>query len=78
MQQALRVSDMTAFFNAITSESGEEWKVGYLVEFNETEKIFKNESLPEDKETSLKELEDQEKIKEDSDELADVKSSDNA
>ena len=41
-------------------------------------KIFKNESLPENKEISLKELEDQEKIKEDSDELVDPKSSDNA
>ncbi len=41
------------------------------------EKIFKNESLPENKEVSLQELEDQEKIKEDSDELADPKSSDN-
>ena len=41
-------------------------------------KIFKNESLPENKEISLKELEDQEKIKEGSDELVDPKSSDNA
>ena len=41
-------------------------------------KIFKNESLPENKEISLKELEDQEKIKEGSDELVDSKSSDNA
>ena len=41
-------------------------------------KIFKDESLPEDKEISLKELEDQEKIKEGSDELVDPKSSDNA
>jgi len=41
-------------------------------------KIFKNESLPENKEISLKELEDQEKTKEDSDELVDPKSSDNA
>ena len=41
-------------------------------------KIFKNESLPENKEIPLKELEDQEKIKEDSDELVDPKSSDNA
>jgi DNA-directed RNA polymerase subunit omega len=40
--------------------------------------IFKNESLPENKEISLKELEDQEKTKEDSDELVDPKSSDNA
>ena len=41
-------------------------------------KIFKNESLPENKEIPLKELEDQEKIKEGSDELVDSKSSDNA
>ena len=41
-------------------------------------KIFKNESLPENKEIPLKELEDQEKIKEGSDELDDPKSSDNA
>ena len=41
-------------------------------------KIFKDESLPENKEISLKELEDQEKIKEDSDEWIDPKSSDNA
>ena len=42
------------------------------------EKIFKNESLPENKEISLKELEDQEKTKEGSDELVDPKSSDDA
>jgi len=41
------------------------------------EKIFKNESLPENKEISLKELEDQEKTKEGSDELVDPISSDN-
>ena len=39
MQQAVRVSDMTAFFNAEAVEGGG-GKVGYLVEFNETEKIF--------------------------------------
>ena len=39
MQQAVRVSDMTAFFNAEAVEGGTS-KVGYLVEFNETEKIF--------------------------------------
>ena len=39
MQQAVRVSDMTAFYNAekMDNRSG---KVGYLVEFNETQKIF--------------------------------------
>ena len=41
-------------------------------------KVSKNESLPENKEISLKEFEDQEKIKEGSDELVDPKSSDNA
>ena len=41
-------------------------------------KIFKNESLPENKEISSEELEDQEKIKEGSDELVDPKSSDKA
>ena len=39
MQQAVRVSDMTAFFNA-EAKDGESSKVGYLVEFNETEMIF--------------------------------------
>jgi len=40
MQQALRVSDMTAFFNAIEYEDGDGGKVGYLAEFNTTKKIF--------------------------------------
>ena len=39
MQQAVRVSDMTAFYNAEAVEGGS-GKVGYLVEFNETERIF--------------------------------------
>ncbi|AKN60436.1 phosphate ABC transporter ATP-binding protein [Synechococcus sp. WH 8020] len=39
MQQAVRVSDMTAFFNA-EAVDGESGKVGYLVEFNDTDKIF--------------------------------------
>ena len=39
MQQAVRVSDMTAFFNAEAVEGGS-GKVGYLVEFNDTDKIF--------------------------------------
>jgi len=39
MQQAVRVADMTAFFNAEAVEGGT-GKVGYLVEFSETEKIF--------------------------------------
>ena len=43
MQQAVRVSDMTAFYNAETKAGGS-GKVGYLVEFNETEKIFNSPS----------------------------------
>ena len=39
MQQAVRVADMTAFFNAEAVDGGS-GKVGYLVEFNETERIF--------------------------------------
>lgn len=39
MQQAVRVSDMTAFFNAEAVEGGT-GKVGYIVEFNDTDKIF--------------------------------------
>ena len=53
-------------------------KIEIFKEELDQKKIFKNESLPENKEISLKELEDQEKIKEDSDELVDPKSSDNA
>ena len=40
MQQALRVSDMTAFFNAIEHKDGDGGKVGYLAEFGSTNKIF--------------------------------------
>jgi phosphate transport system ATP-binding protein len=40
MQQATRVADMTAFFNAEATEKGN--KVGYLVEFDKTEAIFSN------------------------------------
>ena len=39
MQQAVRVADMTAFYNAEAVEGGS-GKVGYLVEFNATERIF--------------------------------------
>lgn len=39
MQQAVRVADMTAFYNAEAVEGGS-GKVGYLVEFSETERIF--------------------------------------
>ncbi|MGG6294546.1 phosphate ABC transporter ATP-binding protein PstB [Leptolyngbya sp. AN02str] len=40
MQQAARVSDMTAFFNAQATEAG--GKQGYLVEFAPTQTIFNN------------------------------------
>ena len=40
MQQALRVSDMTAFFNAIEYDDGDGGKVGYLAEYGSTSKIF--------------------------------------
>ncbi len=40
MQQASRVSDMTAFFNAEATDAG--GKVGYLVEYDNTAKIFQN------------------------------------
>lgn len=40
MQQASRVSDRTAFFNAQATEKG--GKVGYLVEYDDTEVIFSN------------------------------------
>jgi phosphate transport system ATP-binding protein len=46
MQQAARVSDRTAFFNVSKVEDGK--RVGTLVEFNPTEKIFQN---PDDKRT---------------------------
>lgn len=41
MQQAVRVADLTAFYNA-EAVSGGSGKVGYLVEFSETETIFNN------------------------------------
>jgi len=40
MQQATRVADMTAFFNARATETG--GKRGYLVEYNQTELIFQS------------------------------------
>ena len=48
MQQALRVSDVTAFYNAEVSSGKSGGKVGYLVESNDTEKLFNN---PDQKET---------------------------
>jgi phosphate transport system ATP-binding protein len=40
MQQATRVADMTAFYNAEAVGKGS--KVGYLVEYDQTEMIFGN------------------------------------
>ena len=40
MQQALRVSDMTAFFNAVECDDGDGGKIGYLAEYGSTSKIF--------------------------------------
>jgi phosphate transport system ATP-binding protein len=40
MQQATRVADMTAFYNAEAIAGGS--KIGYLVEFDQTETIFGN------------------------------------
>ncbi len=40
MQQAQRVADMTAFFNAEPTETG--GKVGYLGEYNDTRSIFQS------------------------------------
>ncbi len=40
MQQALRISDMTAFFNAKIKEDSLEGKVGYLVEYEKTKNVF--------------------------------------
>jgi len=40
MQQASRVSDRTAFFNAVATDTG--GKMGYLVEYNHTQEIFGN------------------------------------
>ena len=40
MQQALRLSDYTAFFNAEILNKDTGSKVGYLAEYNETQKIF--------------------------------------
>ena len=46
MQQATRVADVTAFFNARETDKG--GKQGYLVEYDATEKIFQN---PEQEDT---------------------------
>ncbi|WP_374209806.1 phosphate ABC transporter ATP-binding protein PstB [Glycomyces sp. TRM65418] len=44
MQQAARVSDSTAFYSAEVDESGERY--GFLVEFDETQRLFSNPSDP--------------------------------
>ena len=43
MQQAARVSDMTAFFT-VELEGGDTHRIGRVVEFDETERIFTNPS----------------------------------
>ncbi|MGK7916929.1 MAG: phosphate ABC transporter ATP-binding protein, partial [Prochloraceae cyanobacterium] len=40
MQQAARISDLTAFFNVETNKLGD--KTGYLVEYASTKSIFEN------------------------------------
>jgi phosphate transport system ATP-binding protein len=45
MQQAARVSDMTAFFT-VELDEGEEHRTGRVVEFDDTEKIFTTPSDP--------------------------------
>jgi phosphate transport system ATP-binding protein len=47
MQQAARVSDMTAFFT-VELDEGEQYRTGRVVEFNETDKVFTN---PDDERT---------------------------
>ncbi|MEM6754337.1 MAG: ATP-binding cassette domain-containing protein, partial [Cyanobacteria bacterium P01_C01_bin.38] len=47
MQQASRVSDMTAFFNVQTGQGG---RTGYLVEYDQTERIFQNPQQQDTKE----------------------------
>jgi phosphate transport system ATP-binding protein len=45
MQQAARVADRTAFFT-VNTEAGEGTRIGNLVEFDETSKIFSNPQDP--------------------------------
>ncbi len=47
MQQAARVSDMTAFFT-VELDEGEKHRTGRVVEYNETDKVFTN---PDDQRT---------------------------
>lgn len=44
MQQAARISNLTAFFNVEPTPTGE--NVGYLVEYDRTSKIFQNPAHP--------------------------------
>jgi phosphate transport system ATP-binding protein len=44
MQQAARVSDATAFYSADVDEAGE--RFGFLVEFDETQRLFSNPTDP--------------------------------
>ncbi|KYC41523.1 phosphate ABC transporter ATP-binding protein [Scytonema hofmannii PCC 7110] len=48
MQQALRVSDLTAFFNVQTTDNGN--RTGYLVEYDSTEAIFQDPKQEDTKE----------------------------
>ena len=48
MQQAIRVSDMTAFYNAVAQDKVDGGKVGYLAEYNKTSNIFNS---PKEKST---------------------------
>ena len=45
MQQAARVSDMTAFLTVVLDESGKH-RTGHVVEYDRTEKVFQNPSDP--------------------------------
>jgi phosphate transport system ATP-binding protein len=48
MQQAVRASDYTAFFNIRKKESGhKETRWGELIEFNETAQMFRNTPKPD-------------------------------
>ena len=49
MQQAVRISDTTAFYNAIEVE-GSDGKVGYLAEYNLTKEIFNNPKVKDTQE----------------------------
>ena len=49
MQQAVRVSDTTAFYNAVKVE-GSDGKVGYLAEYNLTREIFNNPKVKDTQE----------------------------